>query len=312
LRVPDVSDSEENRVIVEAKNKLQNQDLNLLTSLGEAKESLHMVAGALTSIAALTARVATLKYRDVNLSKLGHLAGTPDADIRKFKRSLRSSGGPIQDREFDIPDKLLNHAEKSWLSVMYGILPLVSEVQAFATAAATALSKEGAHIRVLRTRKWDYGLPVGTYTIYEASGKVTCGAECELSYRVDDPTTSRIAAMGLYNPLAVWWELTPYSFVVDWLVPIGALLQSVTSTVGLTFLSGYTNTGVYSNFKIVAADYADAIGKLPTANYQMRCQKRTTLFTSPLGGFYWKSPFSTPHTISALALVGQLARSFRA
>ncbi len=312
LRVPDVSDSDLNRVIVECKNKLQNQDLNLLTSLGESIESLHMVSGALTSMAALVARLATQKYRKIDLSKWGHLAGKTDGDIRKFKRSLGPNGAPIQDREFDIPDKVLNHAEQTWLSVMYGILPLVSEVQAFATAAAVALQKEGSHVRALRTRKWDYGLPVSSSPIFEVSGSCTVGAECELYYRVDDPTIARIAAMGLFNPLGVWWELTPYSFVFDWLVPVGTMLQSVTSTVGLTFLSGYTNTGVYSDFTVKSSDHTDSVGKLPTVRYQNRCQKRTTLFTSPIGGFYWKSPFSTNHTISALALIGQLARNMQA
>jgi hypothetical protein len=48
--------------------------------------------------------------------------------------------------------------------------------------------------------------------------------------------------LGLLNPLSFAWEITPWSFVVDWLIPIGPVLSALTAPVGLNFISGSTAT----------------------------------------------------------------------
>jgi hypothetical protein len=51
--------------------------------------------------------------------------------------------------------------------------------------------------------------------------------------------------LGLTNPLSIAWEVVPFSFVVDWFVPIGKYLQSLTDFVGLSFdQSCYTWYGI--------------------------------------------------------------------
>jgi len=34
-------------------------------------------------------------------------------------------------------------------------------------------------------------------------------------------------SLGLTDPLSVLWEITPYSFVVDWFIPIGTYLENL-------------------------------------------------------------------------------------
>lgn len=50
----------------------------------------------------------------------------------------------------------------------------------------------------------------------------------------------KIQQLGLDDPLGLIWELTPYSFVVDWFLPVGQWLSSFRSIKGLTFQGGYT------------------------------------------------------------------------
>lgn len=45
----------------------------------------------------------------------------------------------------------------------------------------------------------------------------------------------------ILSPLLTAWELVPYSFVIDWFLPIGDFLAQYSSTDGLTFLSGSTS-----------------------------------------------------------------------
>lgn len=52
----------------------------------------------------------------------------------------------------------------------------------------------------------------------------------------------RATQLGLTNPASILWEIVPFSFVVDWFVPVGAFLNSWTDTLGLTLEDTYTTT----------------------------------------------------------------------
>lgn len=194
-----------------------------------------------------------------------------------------------------------------WLAYSFGMLPLISDIKAAANAAKEKLAKPGAHISVLRsiTVAGDkYPRPPG-YTTWDASSAPTLGAECQLNYRVNDAHLSLIASLGLLNPMALAWELTPYSFVVDWFVPVGAWLASLTADVGLTFASGYTNIKMFQDCTYTVCKH-DGKGALPRVRVQNVCQFRSSLVTTPFPGLYisYKSPFSTSHLVSLTALVG--------
>jgi hypothetical protein len=45
--------------------------------------------------------------------------------------------------------------------------------------------------------------------------------------------------LGLTSPISLGWELIPFSFVIDWFLPIGAALNAASAFDGLTFHSGY-------------------------------------------------------------------------
>lgn len=46
--------------------------------------------------------------------------------------------------------------------------------------------------------------------------------------------------LGLVNPLAIAWEVVPFSFVVDWFSNVGAYIESFTDLVGLSYTDAYT------------------------------------------------------------------------
>jgi len=333
LRVPDVPTSLETQVIAEAKLKLQNGDLNLLTSLGEAKETVNMIATFLVSAARLTAKALTRTPKTVRVHEdVYYAGGVGEYSRRKVSKDfyLLSQGRlrtPVKvDRlkrtydqivrgkiRFMHADGYVDQAEQVWLQTMYGVLPLIADIQAFAVAAKQKLLKSGAQVNALRTVMQNGGLPsrpVG-FARWETAGTYRFGAECDLRYRMVDSHANFLAALGLDNPFGLFWELTPYSFVVDWLVPIGNMLQALTADVGLSFESGYVNTKSYCDFAVACCVNPGAIGTIPTIQYTNVCQNRYTLVTSPITGLYFKSPFSTPHVVSAIALVTQLARSVR-
>lgn len=51
---------------------------------------------------------------------------------------------------------------------------------------------------------------------------------------VTNPSLHVADQLGLVNPAGIAWELVPFSFVVDWFVPVSSFLNSMTDFLGLT------------------------------------------------------------------------------
>jgi hypothetical protein len=83
----------------------------------------------------------------------------------------------------------------------------------------------------------DYGSIVnGHYTSHQSAfiraiTQVTVSA----TVKVTNPNLYRANQLGFLNPATVAWELVPFSFVVDWFVPVGDFLNSFTEYCGLDF-----------------------------------------------------------------------------
>jgi hypothetical protein len=130
-------------------------------------------------------------------------------------------------------------------------------------------------------------------------------------YRISSPPLKSLASVGISNPLLLAWELVPYSFVVDWFLPIGNYLESLDATNGLTFESGYVTVLE----KTVGTIFHDAntsqsgtrfyyANEMESYN-NIRCQ-RTVLGSFPQMPYpTFKNPLSSSHVASALALLLQ-------
>lgn len=80
--------------------------------------------------------------------------------------------------------------------------------------------------------------------------QVGCGAEVQIS----NPNLWLANQLGFINPLAVAWELVPMSFVIDWFVNVGQVLNSMTDFYGLTLTKEWTTSKVVG----VSKDYSHA------------------------------------------------------
>lgn len=77
-----------------------------------------------------------------------------------------------------------------------------------------------------------------TYVTHNLKIVSRVGALCEC----DNPNLWLANRLGLVNPASVAWEMVPFSFVVDWFVPVGAFLNSYTEFLGLKVSNQYTST----------------------------------------------------------------------
>jgi hypothetical protein len=88
--------------------------------------------------------------------------------------------------------------------------------------------------------------------------------------------------LGLINPLSVAWEVVPFSFVVDWFVPIGNYLQSLTDFVGLNLANSFvTWYGVHNRIRNMTAIRGDYIPYQFTRKARRVDLMRTVSLPSP-------------------------------
>lgn len=62
---------------------------------------------------------------------------------------------------------------------------------------------------------------------------------CSLWAKMSDIYAWKSQGRGLENPLSLGWEFVPYSFAIDWFVPVGDCLEAMTASAGLSFVDGY-------------------------------------------------------------------------
>lgn len=220
-------------------------------------------------------------------------------------------------KKFDI-----RNVEKSladlWLSYVYGIKPLLSDLYNLNEAVHNILQKDiiiSGHGRGREERThFDPAYLGGKFRLQYA--KVGT-ARTKLSARVDNPLLYLLNSAGLINPAAIAWELVPWSFVIDWFIPVGQTLQACSATVGLTPLGGQstvqinTVTNVTLNLTFADDHHGFISGFVDGGDYEVVHfnfdRYAYTGGTFPLPRLYADvTPYSTPRALNALALLRQL------
>ena len=137
-----------------------------------------------------------------------------------------------------------------YLEYVYGLAPLMQDVHGIFqlikqySSGAKAVIVHGHGSSTMGSTSQISGRVNSTSGGWKADVNESYTSRCDLYGRVDPNLIGfRIAnQLGLLNPLSLTWEITPWSFVVDWFVPIGPLLNAFSAPVGLNFISGTTAT----------------------------------------------------------------------
>lgn len=118
-------------------------------------------------------------------------------------------------------------AANNWLELQYGWLPLLQD--AYEGAQFLAQHLEAPLVHKFRVR---YGRPcfpkVGTTVLGTKEGRISGQIIAKLTEK------QAVLMNDLKDPASIAWELMPYSFVVDWFVPIGSYLASRSLAQALT------------------------------------------------------------------------------
>jgi hypothetical protein len=134
----------------------------------------------------------------------------------------------------------------NWLELQYGWKPLLSDIRGAMEALArynyanavvrsvtASASRNTRDKDALRTND---AIPTTIgYLDRDTREVVRYGAR----FRLASPLTAFLAQTGFTNPVNLAWELLPFSFVVDWFLPIGPYLETLSQWDGLEFIDGF-------------------------------------------------------------------------
>ena len=186
--------------------KYKQSDFNLAVSAGESRESWHMISDRMFRFG-----------EALRQTKRGNLSGALRA-MGSTKRSSRRA-----QRKLDTGD-----VSGSFLELSYGWVPLMNDIY----AASELVSKPKIERQSVRTHVKTSGADRLTAAAGAQGNSQTFKNERSV-YHIAKLTTKEInmaVRLGLAQPLSVAWELTTLSFVADWFLPIGDLIQAVEAT----------------------------------------------------------------------------------
>lgn len=294
---------------------VSNHSFNALTTLGEGAESLRTIVDGARRI---SGSLSALKKGNLfhALTLLGitdngdrHHKAPPSGVTFRYKNgvlTIRNAGSP---RPQVVRSGMRNDQSVSihetWLDLQYGWKPIIQSVF---DAAEAFFDKANKPQRMMwRTHKRLAGSVKNYSAVRWDSWKntldVTLTVWQEEQYSAWD-------SLGLTDPASLAWELLPFSFVVDWFLPIGNYLQArhfASNCVGYYAKSSFKRQSyVVSTASLKAADRYYDHGGANTWDYvSLTRTKKAALSGSavPLPGFKpLVDAASLQHVLNAIAL----------
>ena len=271
-----------NRAATQLLKKAGQRKVNYGEALGESRQTLSMIAR--TSITVIRAFLAVRKGR---FGEAARLLG-----VRRVPNS--------------------RSAAEAWLSYQYGWAPLLSDIYDSSKLLKSGLTSGPQLFSV--SSFWDESAELADKDPNFDNAVVTSSVKVggKLWYRISDQSLSNLNQLGLINPLEVAWALVPWSFVIDWFIPVGSMLEAWSARMGLTFHDGYFGCRVSSKVRKSGCKKTHTSYSLVSSDVEacvdVESYKREPMSSLPWPGLYYKSPFSSTHVVNALALLRTLKR----
>jgi len=236
-------------VPLEAKlrKKIKSETVNVAVALAERKQTAGLVSSAVKGILSFYRSVRD-KTLFAQLLRRRRKSLPPDfhrLQPRVRQQLLRQREGLLESRSRDLAD--------AWLQFSFGMKPLYGDINAAVEETIRSCS-EGITMWV-RTHS-EHTMKSSIMVTYQGESFVCTFDEimrlrAKASFRISDTVENRAVAMGLTNPLQVAWELVPYSFVIDWILPVGDYLSSLDSLLSASNLTVYRGVSHEKNYEVL-------------------------------------------------------------
>lgn len=265
---------------ISATNKALSDLANKKASVGENLAQLVQTADSFVTLAKSGIDI----VKAFNRIRKGQIPNLGSLNVKKLMRLVRNR-------------KVEKRIANNWLAYWYGLQPLVGDAKGLFD-----LIKERqkpvllVHGRGQAKLTWsgdDKSPSQSTYApgiAYHDDTEVAF--RCSISGRVDGQVIRNINRLGLLNIPSLAWELVPFSFCVDWLVPVGEVIDSMSATAGLTFVGGTITTRVDREIRCEVMDQWKMGNDSPISYFRAYGFERLTLSSWPIAKLRLK-PFYT-------------------
>lgn len=223
--------------------------------------------------AVITAVLNQIKDAKVNLGVSWGERAEAASLVLETARSLKQLIRDLRRKEFSKLSKRLKQKYGDWrylpssfLEFQFGWKPLFNDVYDVCNAILEA--DQAQPTRQFITAKAAQSRYSQGRTEYPQTFAPTVSVRKtrhDVKARIDfgpNPALKSLATLdqwGILNPAEVAWELVPFSFVVDWFVPIGAFLSSLTAAIPYDFKGGSITEWSHTTISNTLA-FSDAVG----------------------------------------------------
>lgn len=237
------------RLVAKLREKIFGSDFNASVFLGEGHQTLDLIADSAKRI---YTSLRHLRRGNIRGATKALVEGTPRGPHKPYDqlptgKSVGRALSPKEARRNNI--KNAKAMSSNWLELQYGWLPLLSDAE----GAAQALAKS---LEVPFSMRYSASIFRGVETVRTGGAGVTAyqwtlHTVCRrklVVYMTEKPSLA--AQLGVLNPENVAWELLPWSFVVDWFIPIGQYLdaRAISSCVAGTYVTSDKTLGWIDSF----------------------------------------------------------------
>lgn len=292
ITAPQITQSQRNEAVTKALNNLADQKANVGENLATFRQTLHLMRNPISGLIE--------GLRSVHKNK-------------SFKPFLYMSAREIRKRG------LLNTISEEYLKYVYGFKPLMQDIFGLVELAKEhgntplLLSAMGKSKQQDQTDLFEFSEPSINSMTTIGPLDIDARVLCNIWARIDPNYTGTRALnqLGLLNPASLAWDLVPWSFVVDWLVPIGPVLQALTAPAGLIFVNGSISTRVSATgpsehwYTVMdnVDDYEMSTFQVGTSAYRYEGYARESILGWPRPGLWFDSdPLRGDRPFKALAL----------
>ncbi len=179
--------------------------------------------------------------------KTAGMLGRFSTDMAKVLRSFKSGKNPVAGMR--TLGRLANwkNVPGRYLEWCYGVTPLLQDIDGSMQKIAEAQNlQRPMRLKVVGVIEENDLVNLGRVLPFNAGPGPHFEFECRrrrlvrysLCYDVPSWALKDVSELGLSNPLSTLYELTPYSFVLDWVVPVGDWLSVLDAGNFLDFKEG--------------------------------------------------------------------------
>jgi len=198
------TEADELKLLARLVDQVKNNEFNLGNFVGEGHETISMFA---TNAARIAQALRAL--RKGNIAAAAKHLGVPS------KQSSKSFAKALNDGRQSFAN--------GWLELQYGWLPLLKDIHAGAETLARSQVNLPQKRRFSASGSAKFKAVMNGTQGFKFDGERIVRKRYTVVLREE---YSPVASLGLLDPEVVAWELTPFSFVADWFIPIGTFLET--------------------------------------------------------------------------------------